>query len=72
MLLRKKKSCIFATSWSRTRSEKPVDYQDVRGGFRHVPPSDNRKPLYFEGLLVLRFLKLLNAKLLFFFLISST
>ncbi len=26
-------------SWSRTRKEKPVDYQDVRGEFRHVPPT---------------------------------
>ncbi len=26
-------------SWSRTRKEKPVDYQDVRGEFRHVPPA---------------------------------
>ena len=26
-------------SWSRTRNEKPADYQDVRGEFRHVPPA---------------------------------
>ena len=32
------KVCIFAGSWSRQRIEKPVDYQDVRGGLRHVPP----------------------------------
>ena len=29
--------CNFAGSWSRTRNEKPVHYQDVRGGLRHVP-----------------------------------
>ena len=40
-----RKCCRFrnllylCNSWSRTRSEKPVDYQDVRGEFRHVPPA---------------------------------
>ena len=42
-----RKSCNFAGSWSRTRNEKPVDYQDVRGGRKDVPSSDNRlTPLF--------------------------
>jgi hypothetical protein len=40
--------CNFAGSWSRQRIEKPVDYQDVRGGLRHVPPAITNKLYTFQ------------------------
>ena len=57
------KSCNFAGSWSRTRNEKPVDYQDVRGGRKDVPSSDNRLTPLFWGVFFFSFMRLLNAKL---------
>ena len=49
------KSCNFAGSWSRTRNEKPVDYQDVRGGRKDVPSSDNRLTPLFWGVFFFSF-----------------